>query len=60
MGVWLGDEHKNKHRKDVCLKRDWTTVLNCLNYSTLGSEHNWDETYVFYQDINNYSRLLVA
>ena len=29
-------------------------VLNRLNYSTLSSEHNWDETCVFYQDINNY------
>ena len=54
MGVWLDDDQRNKHHKDMCLKRDWTTVSNCLNYFTLNSEHYRDETYVFYQGINNH------
>jgi hypothetical protein len=36
-------------------KLDWTTFLDIDNRSTLNSEPNWEDFYVFSQEINKHA-----
>ena len=33
----------NKHHKARMFKKDWTASSDFMNYSTLNSEHNWED-----------------
>ena len=46
---------KSKHHKDTCLKRDCTTFSNINNYSTLNSEHDWEDLSIQLKKINKHA-----
>ena len=41
LGMLFGEDQRQTLQRHMS-KRDWTTSSSCINYSTLNSEHSWE------------------
>ena len=44
--VWFGKDQRTNTIKTYVFKMDWTLSSNCINYSTLNSERNWEDLWI--------------